>query len=107
MQLLHGKKPPQHGSSVGVATLLVWPIFQRFAKEDLSRLDLQDIQSRRITREQRVKWMLKAYEEEAGNSIMRENEGDFLTWEEQERRIRRAPPGCSLTHVTAAPPLRA
>ena len=90
MQLLHGKKPPQHGSSVGVATLLVWPIFQRFAKEDLSRLDLQDIQSRRITREQRVKWMLKAYEEEAGNSIMRENEGDFLTWEEQERRIRRA-----------------
>ena len=37
-----------------------------------------------------MKWMLYAYEEEAATSIMRDNEGDFLSWEEQERRIRRA-----------------
>ena len=90
MQLIHGKKPPQHGASVGVATLLVWPLFTRFAREDLSKLDLDAIKARRISREDRVKWMLYAYEEEAATAIMAENEGDFLTWEEQERRIRRA-----------------
>ncbi len=90
MQLLHGKKPPQHGASVGVSTLLVWPLFTRFAKEDLSKLDLEKIKAGRISREERVKWMLYAYGEEAATSIMQENEGDFLTWEEQERRIRRA-----------------
>lgn len=90
MQLMHGNHPPKHGSSVGVSTLLVWPIFQRFAKEDLSKLDLEDIKARRITREERVAWMLKSYGEDGGASIMAENEGDFLSWEEQERRIRRA-----------------
>lgn len=90
MQLIHGNKPPKHGASVGVATLLVWPLFTRFAHEDLSKLDLEKIKQNRISREDRVKWMLYAYEEEAATSIMEENEGDFLTWEEQERRIRRA-----------------
>ena len=90
MQLIHGHKPPQHGASVGVATLLAWPLFTRFAKEDLSRLDIEAIRKKRISREDRVKWMRYAYEEEAAESIMRENEGDFLTWEEQLRRIRRA-----------------
>lgn len=90
MQLIRGNKPPKHGSSVGVATLLAWPMFQRFAKEDLSKLDLEDIKARRLSREDRTAWMLKAYGEDNGTSIMSENEGDFLTWEEQERRIRRA-----------------
>lgn len=89
-QLMKGKKPPKHGSSVGVATLLVWPIFQKFASEDLSRLDLEDIKSRRISREERVEWMIKTYGEEGGTNIMRENEEDFLSWEEQKRRIERA-----------------
>ena len=43
MQLMHHKKPPQHGDSVGVATLLVWPIFTRFAREGLPALDLDTI----------------------------------------------------------------
>ena len=90
VQLTRGNKPPQHGSSVGVATLLVWPMFQRFAKEDLSRLDLEDIKARRMTRAEREAWMVKTYGEEGGTTIMSENEGDFLTWEEQERRILRA-----------------
>ena len=90
IQLQRGNKPPQHGDSVGVATLLVWPMFTRFAKEDLSKLDLEDIRSRRMTREEREAWMVRTYGEEGGRSIMRENPEDFLTWEEQERRIRRA-----------------
>lgn len=90
IQLMRGNQPPKHGSSVGVSTLLVWPIFQRFAKEDLSKLDLEDIKARRITRQERVTWMIKTYGEEGGTTIMEENEGDFLTWEEQERRIKRA-----------------
>ncbi len=90
MQLIHGKKPPMHGSSVGVATLLAWPLFLRFADEDISHLDLDKIKAQRITREERVRWMKEAYEEEAANSIMRDNPGDFLTWEEQKARIEAA-----------------
>ena len=43
-----------------------------------------------MTREEREAWMVRTYGEEGGRSIMRENPEDFLTWEEQERRIRRA-----------------
>ncbi|MBQ8201916.1 MAG: sn-glycerol-1-phosphate dehydrogenase [Clostridia bacterium] len=85
-----GKEPPMHGASVGVSTLLVWPMFERFAKEDLNCLNLEDIRARRISREKRERWMLHAYGEEGGKQIMRENPGDFLTWEEQERRVRTA-----------------
>lgn len=90
MQMLRGKEAPAHGASVGVATLLAWPMFTRFANEDLSRLDLDAIRAKAITREQREKWMIHAYGEANGEAIMEENPGDFLTWEEQERRIRRA-----------------
>ena len=90
MQLLHGNHPPAHGASVGVATLLAWPLFTRFAQEDLTRLDMAKIRERRISREERVKWMLHAFGEEAGKAIMHDNQGDFLTWEEQKRRILRA-----------------
>ena len=90
MQLTHHNHPPAHGASVGVATLLAWPLFTRFAQEDLSRLDLQAIRARRTTRAQREAWMREAFEEEAAASIMRENPEDFLPWEEQERRIRAA-----------------
>jgi len=79
-----------HGASVGVSTLLVWPLFERFANEDLSKLDLESIRARRMPRETRERWMLHAYGPEGGAQIMRENPGDFLTWEEQERRIRTA-----------------
>ena len=34
--------------------------------------------------------MLYSYGEEAGREIIRSNPEDFLTWEEQERRIKRA-----------------
>ena len=89
-QMLRGKKAPSHGASVGVSTLLVWPIFTRFLKQDLSKLDLDAIKAKRISRADRERWMVDAYGEANGRAIMAENEGDFLTWEEQERRIRRA-----------------
>ena len=85
-----GLEPPMHGASVGVSTLLVWPMFERFAKEDLSTLDLEAVRARRISREKRERWMRHSYGAEGGNAIMRENPGDFLPWEEQERRIRTA-----------------
>ena len=90
MQLLHGNPPPAHGASVGVATLLAWPLFTRFAEEDLRGLNLERIRESRISREEREKWMLFAFGEEAGKAIMHDNQGDFITWEEQERRILRA-----------------
>ncbi len=85
-----GMEPPMHGASVGVSTLLVWPMFERFAREDLSKLDLEAIKQNRISPEKRKRWMLHAYGEEGGRNIMQENPGDFLPWEEQERRIRTA-----------------
>ena len=85
-----GIEPPMHGASVGVATLLVWPFYELFAKEDLSKIDLEAIRAARMPREKRERWMLHAYGEEGGKQIMRENQGDFLTWEEHERRIRAA-----------------
>ncbi|MBN1778104.1 MAG: sn-glycerol-1-phosphate dehydrogenase [Clostridiales bacterium] len=90
MQLLHSHHPPAHGASVGVATLLAWPMYTRFAGEDLSKLDLDAIKAKRISRAQREAWMLKAFEEEAAQNIMRDNPDDFLIWEEQKRRIRTA-----------------
>jgi len=90
MQLIHGHHPPAHGASVGVSTLLVWPMYTRFAQEDLSKLDLDAIKANHISREAREQWMLKAFETEAATSIMRENPGDFLSWEEQLRRIQTA-----------------
>ncbi len=89
MQMFKGRPAPGHGASVGVSTLLVWPIFKRFAKEDISSLDLDAIRKGAISREARVEWMRRAYGP-AAEPIMEENEGDFLSWEEQERRIRRA-----------------
>ena len=88
--LEQGRRAPSHGASVGIGTLMVWPLFERFAKEDLSKLDLNKIKANRITREARIDWMHRTYGIEGGDTIMSENEGDFLTWEEQERRIRRA-----------------
>jgi glycerol-1-phosphate dehydrogenase [NAD(P)+] len=90
MQLLHGHHPPAHGASVGVATLLCWPLFTRFAKEDLQALDIEAIRQTRVSREAREQWMLKAFETEAAQSIMRDNPEDFLPWDEQLRRIRTA-----------------
>lgn len=89
-QLKEGNKPPQHGAAVGVATLLVWPVFLRFAREDLSRLDLEEIKAKRLSRKERVAWMRYAYGETAADEIMSENMGDFLSWDEQARRIGRA-----------------
>ena len=90
MLVQRGVEPPMHGASVGVATLLVWPFYEKFAGEDLSKLDLDDIRARRMDHETRRRWMAHAYGEDGSKQIMRENPGDFLTWEEQERRIRTA-----------------
>jgi len=110
MQLVRqGRIPPKHGASVGVATLLVWPFFLRFAGEDLSTLDLARIKQNRISREDRETWMLHAFGEEGGRNIMRENPEDFLTWEEQARRIRVAQERFAdiQTVIRAMPPLAA
>ena len=85
-----GVRPPMHGASVGVATLLVWPMYERFLGEDLSGLDLGAIRAARMSREARERWMRYAFGDEGGAQIMRDNLEDFLSWEEQERRVRAA-----------------
>jgi glycerol-1-phosphate dehydrogenase [NAD(P)+] len=90
MKLMEGQKQPTHGTAVGIATLQVWPLYQRFAREDLSQLNLEAIRARRMERTQREWWLLNAYQEEAAREIIRENPEDFLTWTEQARRIGQA-----------------
>ncbi len=91
MQMLaQGKKQPPHGTAVGLATYLVWPIFERFAQEDLASLDLDQIKAGRPSHAQRRRWLLASYGLEAATDIMRENPQDFLDWPEQARRIKRA-----------------
>ncbi|NLM76744.1 MAG: sn-glycerol-1-phosphate dehydrogenase, partial [Ruminococcaceae bacterium] len=90
MKLMEGQKQPTHGTAVGIATLQVWPLYQRFAREDLSQLNLEAIRARRMERTQREWWLLNTYQEEAAREIIRENPEDFLTWTEQARRIGQA-----------------
>ena len=89
-ELSLGHRAPCHGESVGIGTMMVWPMFVRFADEDLSKIDFGKLKSSRMNREQRVQWMHSTWGKENGDTIMMENPGDFLTWEEQERRVRRA-----------------
>ena len=89
-QMLRGNRAPSHGASVGVATLMVWPMFKKFASEDISNLDMDAIRAKRLNRAEREQWMISAYGEANARAIMSENEGDFLTWEERRRRILRA-----------------
>lgn len=87
IMLKRGLMPPMHGASVGVATLLLWPLFERFAKEDVSRLDLDEILKHRMPDGLRKRWMLHAFGEEGGQQIMRANPEDFLTAQQQRARI--------------------
>ena len=84
-----GLTPPMHGASVGVATLLVWPFYARFAAEPLEQLDEKRALFRRLTRAQREDWMVRSFGEEGGAQIMREYPEDFLDEGEQLRRVRR------------------
>lgn len=89
MQLLQERKPPSHGAAVGVATLLVWPLFTRFAAADFTPPDLEKLRRTRRSRTERERWLLDLYGPEAGGTIIRENPDDFLSWDEQLRRVRR------------------
>ncbi|MDR1570311.1 MAG: sn-glycerol-1-phosphate dehydrogenase [Oscillospiraceae bacterium] len=94
MQLARGVKPPAHGASVGVASLLIWPMFERFRTQNLSMLGdlayIEALRANRLTRPEREAWMLRAFGESIGTTFMAENPEDFLTWEEQLRRVERA-----------------
>ena len=81
-------KTPYHGATVGVATLMVYPLFKRFAEEDLSGLDVGALTP--MDPEARRAFMLESYGDVAANTIMSENPGDFLSTEELRRRAQRA-----------------
>lgn len=88
--LKKGKSEPTHGTAVGISTMMIWPAFEAFRDAELSGIDKEKIRKNRISRAEREKWVLSTYGEENGREIISENPGDFLSWEEQERRIDRA-----------------
>jgi glycerol-1-phosphate dehydrogenase [NAD(P)+] len=87
MKLAAKEKAPSHGTAVGVGTIYSLKFFDLFLKYDLSKINKEDIKNRRISREEREKFMLQSYGKSIGSAIMRDNPEDFLSWEEQERRI--------------------
>lgn len=89
-QLAKGLTPPMHGEGVGVGTLLIYPLFERFRDEDLSKVDILSAARACPTREARVQWMNDMFGEKAAAQIMRENQADFIAPEERLRRAQAA-----------------
>ncbi|MDD4461722.1 MAG: sn-glycerol-1-phosphate dehydrogenase [Eubacteriales bacterium] len=91
MQLARGRRQPPHGLAVGLSTLMIWPVYTLFAADNqLSFVDPDAVLAQRISHEQRAWQIMAAYGEEAGRMIIAENPDDFLTPDEQRRRIDRA-----------------
>ena len=88
--LRKGLPEPTHGTAVGVAARLIWPIFEAFADADPETFDIEKAKKNLPTREAREKWMRFAYGDAIAEEIMAENPGDFLTEEELVRRVERA-----------------
>ena len=88
--LRKGLPEPTHGTAVGIATRLIWPIFEAFADADPETFDVEKAKKNLPTREAREKWMRFAYGDAIAEEIMAENPGDFLTEEELVRRVERA-----------------
>lgn len=87
MQLLAKEKPASHGTAVGVATGYMIKFFDAFLGSNFAKVDKAKIKQNRLSHEQRKKLIIEKYGVKFGTSIMKENPDDFLTWEEQERRI--------------------
>ena len=68
---------PSHGATVGVCALLCYPMFKRFAQEDISGLDISALAP--MSAETRREWMLSTWGGSNAETIMAENPGDFLT----------------------------
>jgi len=82
-----GLKPARHGTAVGVATLLVWPVFERFAALDPASFSIEKALANNPARDQRIAFMNDHYGERSAATIMRENPEDFLTEQEVRRRF--------------------
>jgi glycerol-1-phosphate dehydrogenase [NAD(P)+] len=83
------EETPSHGTAVGVGTIYSLKFFDYFLNIDLSKIDKDQIRKNRLTREGRIERMTAGYGEKIAQSIMHENPEDFLSWDEQERRIDR------------------
>jgi glycerol-1-phosphate dehydrogenase [NAD(P)+] len=87
MQLLRRETPPSHGAAVGVATGYVTRWIEEFFKLDFSAIDRKAIAAKRLSRKAREELLKQKYGTQFGLAIIKENSGDFIPWEEQERRI--------------------
>ncbi len=87
MKLLRKEDAPSHGTAVGVATGYAAKFYEEFLKLDPATLNKAEIKQKRLTREAREKLIFEKYGPKFGAAIIKENPDDFLTWEEQERRI--------------------
>jgi glycerol-1-phosphate dehydrogenase [NAD(P)+] len=81
-------RAPSHGATVGVGTLMVYPAFKKFANEDLTGIAVGSLAP--MPEAARRAFMIECYGKVAAETIMEENLGDFLTFQELHRRAARA-----------------
>jgi len=89
MKLYRGQAAPPHGASVGAATLLLAPLYHRFAFEDVSAIREDQAIAARLSREETLAFIHEAYGETAANALMKVNSQIFISESMQRARIQR------------------
>ena len=89
MKLYRGQTAPPHGASVGVAALLLVPLYHQFVLEDVSAIREDPAIAARLSREETHAFVLAAYGETAANALMKVNPQIFISETMHRARIQR------------------
>lgn len=87
MQLQAGVEPPQHGLSVGVATVYCLQFFERYFELDPEKFRLEEAKAAYLQPEQQTQLVLDKFGAKIGSAIIRDNDQIGIGWPEVERRF--------------------
>jgi glycerol-1-phosphate dehydrogenase [NAD(P)+] len=87
MQLQAGVEPPQHGLSVGVATVYCLQFYERYFGLDPHKFRLEEARAAYLEPERQVRLVLDKYGTKIGSAIVRDNDQIGISWSEVERRF--------------------
>jgi glycerol-1-phosphate dehydrogenase [NAD(P)+] len=85
--LAYGTPAPSHGISVGIGLIYSLLYHKMLGEADLSRIDKKAVKAARMTKEQKLQYLIENYPPGVPDEIMSVNEDWYISWEEQERRI--------------------
>ncbi|MGB3984889.1 MAG: sn-glycerol-1-phosphate dehydrogenase [Limnochordia bacterium] len=87
MQLQTGEEPPQHGLSVGVATVYCLQFYERFFGLDPHSFRLEEAKAAYLTPEEQARLVLDKFGAKIGSAIIRDNDQIGIGWPEVEKRF--------------------